>query len=47
LELIEINRDKQVLWTFKDMDRFGNSLSNAWVVEDAYRDDSTKSSDGD
>jgi outer membrane protein assembly factor BamB/mono/diheme cytochrome c family protein len=46
-QLIEINRDKQVLWTFKDMDRFGNSLSNAWVVEDAYRDDSTKSSDGD
>ena len=34
-QLIEITRDKEVVWTFRDHERFGNALSNAWVIEDA------------
>jgi len=33
-QLIEITRDKKLVWQFRDFERFGNSLSNAWVIED-------------
>ncbi len=32
-QLIEVNRDKEVVWTFRDFDRFGNSVSNSQVIE--------------
>ena len=28
-QLIEVNREKRVVWTFKDFDRFGNALTNS------------------
>lgn len=31
-QLIEIDRDKQVVWTFTDFERFGNALSNAQLL---------------
>lgn len=31
-QLIEITRDKKVVWTFKDFNRFGNSLASAQVL---------------
>lgn len=36
-QLVELDRDKRVVWTFHDFERFGNALSNAWVVEDSGR----------
>ena len=32
-QLVEITRDKEVVWTFRDFERFDNALSNAWVIE--------------
>lgn len=34
-QVIEINRDKEVVWQFHDFERFGNSLSNSFVVADS------------
>lgn len=31
-QLIEVNREKQVVWSFKDFDRFGNSLTNSQML---------------
>ncbi len=31
-QVIEITRDKEVVWTFHDFDRFGNSLTNTVVL---------------
>ncbi len=31
-QIIEITKDKKVVWTFKDFERFGNSLSNSQVL---------------
>jgi outer membrane protein assembly factor BamB len=31
-QIIEINREKQVIWTFHDFQRFGNSLTNTQVL---------------
>lgn len=36
-QLVELTRDKRVVWTFRDFEHFGNALSNAWVVEDSGR----------
>ena len=32
-QIIEINRDKEVVWQFKDFERFGNSLTNTQILE--------------
>ncbi len=32
-QLVEVTRDKQVVWTFKDFKRFGNSLAVAHVLD--------------
>ncbi|QKK10004.1 MAG: PQQ-binding-like beta-propeller repeat protein [Planctomycetota bacterium] len=32
-QLVEITKDKEVVWTFHDFERFDNALSNAWVIE--------------
>jgi outer membrane protein assembly factor BamB len=32
-QIIEITRDKQVVWKFKDFERFGNALSNSQVLD--------------
>ncbi|MFI4861695.1 MAG: PQQ-binding-like beta-propeller repeat protein [Phycisphaerales bacterium JB063] len=34
-QVIEITRDKEVVWTFHDFERFGNALSNSQVVGEA------------
>ena len=31
-QLIEVNRDKKVVWSFKDFDRFGDSLTNSQIL---------------
>lgn len=31
-QLIEVNRDKRVVWSFKDFDRFGDSLTNSQIL---------------
>ena len=31
-QIIEVTRDKQVVWTFRDFERFGNSLTNNQVL---------------
>ncbi|MEZ6127739.1 MAG: PQQ-binding-like beta-propeller repeat protein [Planctomycetaceae bacterium] len=31
-QLIEVNREKRVVWTFKDFDRFGNALTNSQIL---------------
>lgn len=31
-QLIEIDRNKRVIWTFPDHERFGNSLTNAQML---------------
>lgn len=31
-QIIEVTRDKQVVWTFKDFNRFGNALSNSRIL---------------
>ncbi|MEM9017806.1 MAG: arylsulfotransferase family protein [Verrucomicrobiota bacterium] len=32
-QIIELTRDKEVVWTFRDFDTFGNALSNSLVVD--------------
>ena len=32
-QIIELDRDKQVVWSFRDFERFGNSLTNSWIIE--------------
>ncbi|MEM7602215.1 MAG: hypothetical protein AAF357_12465, partial [Verrucomicrobiota bacterium] len=32
-QIIEITRDKEVVWTFRDFDTFGNALANTLVVD--------------
>ncbi len=32
-QIVEITRAKEVVWSFKDFDHFGNSLSNSWIIE--------------
>jgi outer membrane protein assembly factor BamB len=32
-QIIEITKEKQVVWTFKDFDRFGDALSNSAVID--------------
>jgi hypothetical protein len=32
-QLIEVNRDKKVVWTFRDFEHFGNSLAAAMVLD--------------
>lgn len=32
-QIIEITRDKKVVWTFKDFEHFGNALSNSLVID--------------
>ncbi|MDF2376015.1 MAG: PQQ-binding-like beta-propeller repeat protein [Verrucomicrobiales bacterium] len=32
-QIIEITRDKEVVWTFHDFDTFGNSLANTLVID--------------
>lgn len=34
-QVIAVDKDKNVLWTYKDFDRFGNSLTNCVVVDAA------------
>lgn len=31
-QLIEVTRDKRVVWTFRDFERFGNALTNAEIL---------------
>jgi hypothetical protein len=31
-QLIEVNRDKQVVWSFRDFERFGDSLTNSTML---------------
>lgn len=31
-QLIEVDRQKRVVWTFKDFDRFGNSMTNSQIL---------------
>ena len=31
-QIIEVTRDKKVVWTFKDFDNFGNALANSQVI---------------
>ncbi|MEQ9408498.1 MAG: PQQ-binding-like beta-propeller repeat protein [Fuerstiella sp.] len=31
-QLIEVDRDKRVVWTFRDFDRFGNALTNSQIL---------------
>ena len=33
-QIIEVTRDKKVVWTFKDFSHFGNALSNSLVLDD-------------
>lgn len=33
-QIVEITRDKRVVWKFYDFERFGNALSNSFVTED-------------
>lgn len=32
-QIIELDRQKQVAWTFRDFERFGNALTNSWIIE--------------
>lgn len=32
-QIVEVTRDKKVVWTFKDFRNFGNALSNSWVID--------------
>ncbi|MDX1965064.1 MAG: PQQ-binding-like beta-propeller repeat protein [Pirellulales bacterium] len=32
-QLIEVNRDKEVVWQFRDFQNFGNSLAIAWILD--------------
>jgi hypothetical protein len=33
-QIIEVNRDKKVVWTFHDFDRFGDATTNTQVLDD-------------
>lgn len=33
-QIIEVNREKEIIWSFKDFERFGNALANSFVTED-------------
>lgn len=33
-QIIEVNRDKQVVWTFHDFDRFGDATTNTQILDD-------------
>ena len=30
---IKIDKEKRVLWTWRDFERFGNATSNCWVID--------------
>lgn len=32
-QIIEVTRDKQLVWQFKDFERFGDALSNSYVID--------------
>ena len=32
-QIIEVNRDKKLIWKFQDFDTFGNSLANVIVLD--------------
>jgi hypothetical protein len=32
-QIVEITRDKKVVWSFKDFTNFGDATSNSWVIE--------------
>lgn len=32
-QILEVTRDKQVVWQFKDFERFGDALSNSYVID--------------
>ena len=34
-QIVEITRDKKVVWTFRDFERFGNALTNVHIVASA------------
>ena len=36
-QLLEVTRGGEVVWQMKDFERFGNALSNSYVVEDPHR----------
>lgn len=36
-QLVEITREKQVVWTYKDFHNFGNALSNSEIVDGSRR----------
>lgn len=36
-QIVEVTRDKQVVWKFADHERFGDGVSNSFVVEDRNR----------
>jgi outer membrane protein assembly factor BamB len=31
-QIIEVTREKKVMWTFRDFRRFGNALTNSWIL---------------
>ena len=31
-QIVEVNRDKQVVWQFRDFERFGNALTNSQIL---------------
>ena len=37
-QLIEITRDKEIVWTFHDLEMFSDSMSNAVIIEDGFND---------
>lgn len=39
-QIIELNRDREVIWTFRDFERFGDSLTNSWIIEPQPEKDS-------
>ncbi|MBL8850872.1 MAG: PQQ-binding-like beta-propeller repeat protein [Planctomycetaceae bacterium] len=32
-QVIELDRQKRVVWSFRDFERFGNALTNSWIIE--------------
>jgi hypothetical protein len=32
-QIIEVTRDKKVVWTFRDMEHFGDATSNSQVMD--------------
>lgn len=35
-QIVEVTRDKELVWQFKDFERFGDALSNSFVMTPAY-----------